>query len=205
MPLVISANSTSCSKNLRDPGPQAFGFLTSSRTVYIYIRIPARSPVPTPKWHRGATRPASSPDPCSLEAGSGPRNKPDKPSIRHSSWGPGRSSRRPVGVGDLHRMPVETVRVNFFARVGRIVTDITLSPLPSLADVFRHVAPSPASPFLLNMRDLQTHNRHCAPNNGRQGRGALPPPPRKRKPPCRRGLLSQEPSLGRHCHESLTA
>ena len=51
MPLVKSANSTSCSKNLRDPGPQAFGFLTSSRTVniYIYIRIPARSPVPTPK------------------------------------------------------------------------------------------------------------------------------------------------------------
>ena len=30
-----------------------------------------------------------------------------------------------VGVGDLHRMPVETVRVKFFARVRRIVTDIT--------------------------------------------------------------------------------
>ena len=56
-------------------------------------------------------------------------------------------------------MPVEAVRVNFFARVGRIVTDITFLPLPSLADVFRRVAPSPASPFLLNMRDLQTHNK----------------------------------------------
>ena len=131
----------------------------SNALMYLYIGIPARSPVPTPKWHRGATRPASSPDPCSLEKKSGPRNKPDKPSIRHSSWGLGRSSRRPVGVGDLHRMPVEAVRVNFFARVGRIVTDITFLPLPSLADAFRRVAPSPASPFLLNMRDLQTHNK----------------------------------------------
>ena len=115
MPLVISANSTSCSKNLRDPGPQAFGFLTSSRTVYIYISE-FQPEVPFP-------RPSDTAVPPDLQAhrirvASRPGNKPDKPSIRHSSWGPGRSSRRPVGVGDLHRMPVETVRVNFFARVS---------------------------------------------------------------------------------------
>ena len=57
MPLVKSANSTSCSKNLRDPGPQAFGFLTSSRTV-IYIYISEFQPeVPFPRPSDAAVPP----------------------------------------------------------------------------------------------------------------------------------------------------
>ena len=87
----------------------------SNTCIYLYLRIPARSPVPTHKWHRGATNPPGSPDPCSLVVGSSPRRKPDKPSIQQSIWGPGGSSRRSAGVGDLRRRPVGAARVNFCA------------------------------------------------------------------------------------------
>ena len=33
----------------------------SNTCIYLYLRIPARSPFPTHKWHRGATNPPGSP------------------------------------------------------------------------------------------------------------------------------------------------